>query len=1212
MKAIIFFIFFTVLAAPTVYGQIKIGDNPQNIDASSVLELESTSKVLVITRVTTLEMEAITPQRGGMVYNTDTECINYYDGTQWINLCDAANLSITNDPIVNGRSTIEITEAAGSVNLEVAKNSILGDNIIDGGIGPDDIQDNSITQEKLAAESVGSSELRQNAVGTEEIRDGSIAPSDLANTIPDQLLTTDENGIVQWEDANDFYDLTFNETDNTLTIAKSTTAGVSTISLDALVGSDNQQLDLTNNILSIENNPNTVDLSNYLQELSINPAGTEISLTNGGTISLPPGTVNTDEQQLSISGSRISLTDGGFVDLPANTVNTDEQQLSISGNRISLTDGGFVDIPEGNLSLDDGFIFVGNATSEPTPVAVGGDLTMNNIGEYTIEDEAVTPLKIEPGLNGQFLSTVDGAVTWAPAPGGTGGGSTEVADQTTISGTGEALDPFTITPGTNGQFLSTNVDGDVIWATPPGATGGTTEFADGVTISGDGTTATPFTIVPGANGQVLSTDVDGNVVWTAASGTTGGTTEVADGVTITGLGTTASPFTIQPASPTITSNQMLITNSTTGAVEWDDIPEGSGGTVITDAITITGNGTTGSELALAENAVTSDKIAADVILAEDINTGAVTTDEILDLTIISEDLADNAVTVNKINGGTDGQILTTTATGVSWEDADNNILIVSEDADNSLTVSATDDGAYYDDSALTTAIAANTAAILLKENAINKSTDGTLTDNSDDDFPTEQAVKTYVDNQIDALSVGDNLSNSNLTQTIGENRTFEIGEDDALIFTGLGRVGIGNGALSPQNKLHVAGTVRSEGFNSSQGSEGFPAYSFSTGDDIDTGMYRPAADEIGFSVGGFEALRIEEDADDTNVIVNQSLQLNNLLLDKDGESGTAGQILSSTGTQTDWINAPTPGTTYTEGNGITISAADAIGITPLGVNTAELATDAVTTDKINNATILNEDIQNSTIEPIKMNASGNNDEVLTISGGNVVWAPVTPTGSGNITSPNSTIAIGGATNALLGNVTIDLNPNSIGPGEIEDDAISSAKLQDNAVTSAKISDGSIVNEDIALGAAIDGSKINPNFTVGIITTGGLSVGGDILMNGNTVVPDYVFQKYFLGNSILNPNYEFNDLAIIEAFVKENNHLPGIQSAQAVKEQGFWNVSESSRVNLEKIEELFLHTIEQEKKIKELQSVNTNMSTELEALKAQMAEIKIMLLEKQNN
>ena len=292
MKAIIFFIFFIFLALPPVFGQIKIGDNPQNIDASSVLELESSSKVLVITRVNTLEMEAITPQRGGLVYNTDTECVNYYDGTQWVNLCDAVNFTITNDPIINGRSTIEITESAAGYNLEVAKNSILGDNIIDGGIGPDDIQDNSITQDKLAAESVGSSELRQNAVGSVEIRDGSIAPEDMANTIADQVLTTDENGIVQWEDANDLFDLTFDQLDNTLTISRSTTPGVSTISLEALVGSDDQQLTLENNILTLQDGGTPIDLSTYTntgtdeQTIATNGTAGNITILNGNEITL--------------------------------------------------------------------------------------------------------------------------------------------------------------------------------------------------------------------------------------------------------------------------------------------------------------------------------------------------------------------------------------------------------------------------------------------------------------------------------------------------------------------------------------------------------------------------------------------------------------------------------------------------------------------------------------------------------------------------------------------------------------------------------------------------------------------------------------------------------------------------------------------------------------------------------------------------------------
>ncbi|MGB2760005.1 MAG: hypothetical protein WBC58_08595, partial [Maribacter stanieri] len=506
MKAIILFIFFTILTVPTVFGQINIGDNPQNIDPTSVLELESTSKVLVITRVSTLEMEAITPQRGGMVYNTDTECINYYDGTQWVNLCDAVNFTITNDPIINGRSTIEITESAGGYNLEVAKNSILGDNIIDGGIGPDDIQDNSITQDKLAAESVGSSELRQNSVGTEEIRDGSIAPADIANFLPGQVLTTDENGIVQWQDSDELYDLTFNKLDNTLTISRSTTAGVSTIDLAALVGSDDQQLNLTGNILSIENDPNTYDLSTYLQQISINTAGNEISLTNGGSIMLPqingsetkvnqgnnitvtgdgttasPYIINAADaivpngsETIVTEGNNITVTGNGTTATPyvinaadaivpngSETIVTEGNNITVTGNGTTATpyvinaaDGAVADGTETILQngdnititgdgsngdpyiinasdiidLNQGNILIGNNANVAIQGFISGDATMNDLGELTIEEAAISPLKIEPALgvlteDQVLITTIAGDVEWANFPPGGGGGT---------------------------------------------------------------------------------------------------------------------------------------------------------------------------------------------------------------------------------------------------------------------------------------------------------------------------------------------------------------------------------------------------------------------------------------------------------------------------------------------------------------------------------------------------------------------------------------------------------------------------------------------------------------------------------------------------------------------------------------------------------------------------------------------------------------------
>ncbi len=60
--------------------------------------------------------------------------------------------------------------------------------------------------------------------------------------------------------------------------------------------------------------------------------------------------------------------------------------------------------------------------------------------------------------------------------------------------------------------------------------------------------------------------------------------------------------------------------------------------------------------------------------------------------------------------------------------------------------------------------------------------------------------------------------------------------------------------------------------------------------------------------------------------------------------------------------------------------------------------------------------------------------------------------------------------------------------------------------------------------AIDGTKVVPNFgSQNIITTGNLTVNGPVTVGGTPVHPDYVFQKYFLGNSSLKENYDFPSL-----------------------------------------------------------------------------------------
>ncbi len=173
--------------AVNLQGQIKIGENPQTLDPASVLELESTSRALVITRLTDTQMNNITPLRGALVYNTDEDCIHYYDGTQWVNICEALDNSFTTttEAIFNTASldnTVVVTQVNDNYNFEV--NQITGDNIVDtsilGGdigvetIGTGNLANKSITLEKLLDGNLAGELLRWNGTDWEIINESSL------------------------------------------------------------------------------------------------------------------------------------------------------------------------------------------------------------------------------------------------------------------------------------------------------------------------------------------------------------------------------------------------------------------------------------------------------------------------------------------------------------------------------------------------------------------------------------------------------------------------------------------------------------------------------------------------------------------------------------------------------------------------------------------------------------------------------------------------------------------------------------------------------------------------------------------------------------------------------------------------------------------------------------------------------------------------------
>lgn len=71
--------------------------------------------------------------------------------------------------------------------------------------------------------------------------------------------------------------------------------------------------------------------------------------------------------------------------------------------------------------------------------------------------------------------------------------------------------------------------------------------------------------------------------------------------------------------------------------------------------------------------------------------------------------------------------------------------------------------------------------------------------------------------------------------------------------------------------------------------------------------------------------------------------------------------------------------------------------------------------------------------------------------------------------------------------------------------------------------------------------------------------------------DYVFEE----------DYDLRDLSEVDAFIKKNKHLPEIPSAKVVDKEGI-EVSEMMILMMKKIEELTLYTIEQEKRINQLE------------------------------
>jgi hypothetical protein len=90
-----------------------------------------------------------------------------------------------------------------------------------------------------------------------------------------------------------------------------------------------QDLSILNDILTITNkvNPTEIDLSEYIQDLSLNTSNRQLSISKGSTV-----TLFNDLQSLSINGFQLTLSDSNTVTLPSTSLQYFEESKSGANN----------------------------------------------------------------------------------------------------------------------------------------------------------------------------------------------------------------------------------------------------------------------------------------------------------------------------------------------------------------------------------------------------------------------------------------------------------------------------------------------------------------------------------------------------------------------------------------------------------------------------------------------------------------------------------------------------------------------------------------------------------------------------------------------------------------------------------------------------------------------------------------------------------------
>ncbi len=377
-KTLITLSLFTSLGAIAQNGGIAINNTGQNPNANSMLDIQSDNKGVLIPRLTTVARNTLgtalaLPDNGMMVYDKNMNLFFYWDGTQWVQVgsgsgdnwgtqvVQTSGTNISGDGTTGNPLTVTDGDSDPTNEIELPTGGTNGQVLSTDGSGTYTwVNDNAGTDNQNIQNLAFDASTNILTVG---IQNGNSQTVDLTGLLND----------ADSDPTNEIQDLSLNTTTNILTITNNGTP--TNIDLTPyLDNTDNQDLSLTGNTLSLTNDATPVDLSGYLdntdsQNLTNTTAGSNVTVNiSGGTgttfsindadsdptneIELPTGGTNgqvlstngsgtytwvtdntgTDNQDLSLTGNTLSLTnDGTPVDLSSYLDNTDNQNISGSG-----------------------------------------------------------------------------------------------------------------------------------------------------------------------------------------------------------------------------------------------------------------------------------------------------------------------------------------------------------------------------------------------------------------------------------------------------------------------------------------------------------------------------------------------------------------------------------------------------------------------------------------------------------------------------------------------------------------------------------------------------------------------------------------------------------------------------------------------------------------------------------------------------------------